>query len=801
MRLERVEIQDMGPFRSFSADLLSLGDARLVAITGANGAGKSTLLELSIPGAMYRATPTRGSLTALATSRAARVEVQLSHAGHSYTILHLLDAVSGKSEAVVLDEDRSPLLPDSKVRSFDAWAAQNLPSADVLFASTFAPQGAAGFLGAKPGERKEILLRVLGIEHYEALAKRASERAAERLHEADKLRALRDSAASTGDVATAAQALLEAEGVANDAAKVAEAAGQALRLAQEAAASAESARRQWQEAREKRDNLAARVVALKTERAALAERVRNNEAVLADADLIADAVQRSELLREELPKLQERLQDLRGREALARQTIAALEAKEREALSREASLRAQIAQAQPLKEIASRAPELAERLSLARDAVQTCADQLEQLQGTQIAGAEVRIGAMRLALGSIVAEPEAAAHAIALDALNADQRAEVDAREHPRRLENLQRSLVDAKAELAAAEQASRRAQDAAIRLDAVDRLVSDADRAHDEAAAARGELVTARGLVPSPASMACAVEAIELVRQELAQKKPLADRADPLSRAEARLAELRPRLAEVDASLDAAVAELDALPALGVAPDVGAELKAREDAATRATEALHRAQRDAGTAEAALNAARRGDAAAARYRAEAAEAEGHGADWSRLAADLGKNGLQALEIDAAGPTLTALVNDLLHECHGPRFTIRVDTQRLSSDGRKMIEGCEVTVLDSERGREGPAETFSGGERVILSEAMSLGLSMLSCQRAGLSDVTLVRDESGAALDPANGRVWIAMLRRAVKMIGARQCLFVCHNPELVELADASINVSSSRRELAEAAQ
>jgi exonuclease SbcC len=166
-------------------------------------------------------------------------------------------------------------------------------------------------------------------------------------------------------------------------------------------------------------------------------------------------------------------------------------------------------------------------------------------------------------------------------------------------------------------------------------------------------------------------------------------------------------------------------------------------------------------------------------------------ADWMRVAADLGKDGLQALEIDAAGPELTALCNDILHRAHGPRFTVRVETQRASADGKRMLEGCDVMVLDTVQGREAPGETFSGGERVILAEALALAITVLACRRSGMTDVSLVRDESGAALDPGNARVYVAMLRHAVELTGARHCLLVSHLPEVQELCDHRIEVGS----------
>jgi DNA repair exonuclease SbcCD ATPase subunit len=122
-----------------------------------------------------------------------------------------------------------------------------------------------------------------------------------------------------------------------------------------------------------------------------------------------------------------------------------------------------------------------------------------------------------------------------------------------------------------------------------------------------------------------------------------------------------------------------------------------------------------------------------------------------------------------------------------------MEATRTSADGKRQIEGYEVRVIDTLRGREGAAETLSGGERVLVGEAISLALSMLACRRAGLQGPTLVRDESGAALDPENARAYVAMLRRAADIVGASKVLFVSHNPEVQSLADARIAVQDGR--------
>jgi len=51
------------------------------------------------------------------------------------------------------------------------------------------------------------------------------------------------------------------------------------------------------------------------------------------------------------------------------------------------------------------------------------------------------------------------------------------------------------------------------------------------------------------------------------------------------------------------------------------------------------------------------------------------------LAKGLGNDGVIALSIDDAGPTITQIVNDLLLTCCGPRFTIAIQTQKALASG------------------------------------------------------------------------------------------------------------------------
>ena len=76
-------------------------------------------------------------------------------------------------------------------------------------------------------------------------------------------------------------------------------------------------------------------------------------------------------------------------------------------------------------------------------------------------------------------------------------------------------------------------------------------------------------------------------------------------------------------------------------------------------------------------------------------------------------------------------------------------------------------------------------------------LTVIGCRRAGLGDVTLVRDESGSALDPENTRAYAAMLRQAAAEMGARHVLVVSHQEGFAALADARLRVVDGRVEVA----
>jgi exonuclease SbcC len=166
--------------------------------------------------------------------------------------------------------------------------------------------------------------------------------------------------------------------------------------------------------------------------------------------------------------------------------------------------------------------------------------------------------------------------------------------------------------------------------------------------------------------------------------------------------------------------------------------------------------------------------------------AEEDAADYSQLERAFGKDGIQALEIDAAGPSVTAIANDLLATCYGTRFQLRIDTTEPTAKGDKVKEIFEVKILDAES-PEGDRKSGSGGEQAILDEALRMAIAIFNTQRSGHEMLTLWRDETGGALSPENASRYVHMLRRARDIGGFHQVLFISHSEAVWSQADRQL--------------
>jgi exonuclease SbcC len=784
--LRRTTLHNEGPFKHYVFDVENLRG--VVAITAPNGTGKSSVLELGLLGAAYRKTETQGTLVGRATDREAWVETELTY-GHPFTIRQVVDGVSRASETLLLDAAGTPILADTKVTTFAAWAARHLPDPDVYLAGPFGAQKSEGFVAMSSAERIAVILRVLGVARLERMAKAAAARAtkAQQAFELaeERIKAVRGS--DPGPDAAEAD-LLAAKLVAAASDEVLAGAKAALAARRQEVAD-HAVRKAKREAADKLLATLQEQAQGAADRLANAElRIKGNQQIQADAEAIRAAAAALEAANAELTRLELALVE-------ADKQIAGLldpwrdgQARARSASQRRAAAQARLADRAKVETAVAGKADLAAAAQAMAAVVAATEAEIKALGSQQLAGADDRIRALSEGHERILATPPDGGHAISAAALDADRAGVAAAVEVPRQAKALEERLRAERDQAAVAARALADAEKLAARAGDVEAAAGDL------AAAARelDDITTAHALAVLSAALRALgrrelATAIKAQAVALEPMRKLAGRLPALDDSDRRLGELDQQMAAAKADLDRAAEQIAAVEVVevGAPPDLaGAEaaLAGAESGAAAAGAAVAKA--DATLARACATAAK-----VVALEAERAAAAAELADWTRLELDLGRKGIQSAEVDSAGPELTALANDLLHRCHSNRFTVEVKTQRLDAKGKTLVDECNVRVIDSLRGTDKELREHSGGERVLLGEALSLALTMMGCRRAGFSDFTIVRDESGAALDAENNRAYVAMLRHALAVTGARHVLLVSHSQEVQEMCDHVIEI------------
>ena len=161
---------------------------------------------------------------------------------------------------------------------------------------------------------------------------------------------------------------------------------------------------------------------------------------------------------------------------------------------------------------------------------------------------------------------------------------------------------------------------------------------------------------------------------------------------------------------------------------------------------------------------------------------------WTALTKALGNDGVIALCIDDAGPTLASLTNELLMSCYGPRFTVSITTQ-VETAKKDLKEGFDVIVFDAETGASKSVAMMSGGEKVWIDAALTRAIAVYLAQSAGRRYQTLFSDEADGPLDADRKRMFVAMKREVLRLGGYEREVFVSQTPELWALADCVIDV------------
>ena len=170
---------------------------------------------------------------------------------------------------------------------------------------------------------------------------------------------------------------------------------------------------------------------------------------------------------------------------------------------------------------------------------------------------------------------------------------------------------------------------------------------------------------------------------------------------------------------------------------------------------------------------------------AQAARLRDEEAIYDELARAFGRNGVQALIIDAVLPEVEAEANRLLGGMTNGRMSVSLDTQRTLKSG-DVTEALEIRIADEWGTRD--YEMYSGGEGFRINLALRIALAKLLARRSGAPLPTLIIDEGFGSQDAAGQE---RMIEAVTAIQEDFECLLVVtHIEEMKQLFDRRIEVT-----------
>lgn len=145
----------------------------------------------------------------------------------------------------------------------------------------------------------------------------------------------------------------------------------------------------------------------------------------------------------------------------------------------------------------------------------------------------------------------------------------------------------------------------------------------------------------------------------------------------------------------------------------------------------------------------------------------------------LSPRGIKAVVIDYIVPQLEERINDVLSQMSD--FKIRLDTQAPKADDEGVKEGLFITVKN-DQGQEMPYESYSGGEKVKITIAISEALASL------MNEIGFrIMDENIVSLDKESTEGFVDVLTKLQNKFP--QLLVISHLQEVKDMFEKKITI------------
>lgn len=176
-----------------------------------------------------------------------------------------------------------------------------------------------------------------------------------------------------------------------------------------------------------------------------------------------------------------------------------------------------------------------------------------------------------------------------------------------------------------------------------------------------------------------------------------------------------------------------------------------------------------------------------AKVRKEAEKAKSESVEWELVSKAFGKDGIQALELDALAPGISETANRILKSGYGDRFSISIETTRIGGSGKKTKQIEDFKIMVNDDGDVTALENKSGGESVWIKRAIYDAFAVIRRRNTGFAFLTCFQDETDGALDASAKTAYCRMLEASHEAGKLRHTIIITHSNEVRAMIEQKI--------------
>lgn len=275
-----------------------------------------------------------------------------------------------------------------------------------------------------------------------------------------------------------------------------------------------------------------------------------------------------------------------------------------------------------------------------------------------------------------------------------------------------------------------------------------------------------------------------EAARASLNAKKALADTLPQCRAASATSDALRPQVSSLEADIEqlkqkqaTAIVEAAAIRSKIPAETGGCTLAALTARRRELTETVNALSASKGGTRTKLDAIAEAEEQAGEYRKDITAIARALNDYQTLVQAFGLDGIQYMIIRGVVPEIMHRANDILAAMTGGRMAVDIRTEKEQKSTQKIVNSLEVWI-NSITGGSRPYQSHSGGEKVKIALAVTLGLADVKARRAGVQLGMLFIDEP-PFLDADGTEAYADALANMAARNPGMRILAISHDPTM----------------------